>query len=191
MPKRTVRSATVRLGTPARENPITLDEQALRQAIYDTAAQFLGKTERTNHNDAPWITRINKFNHLPSQALYCASGLYYAYAKNGAWLTVKSVGYVKVYFRDKAKIVYQRGARGNQRIGPPPKKMDFVSLYASHVEGLADDRWNDDADYVMTIGFNTTGGTGTKGGCYLNRRRKSEIKAIANHLTPYLEQWKP
>jgi hypothetical protein len=178
-------------GKLAHDKPVTLDETVLRQMIYDTAAQFLGRTERTNHNDAPWITHINRFNRLPANAFYCASGLYYAYAKNGAWLPLKSVGYVSVYFRDPSKIVFRRSARGNQRIGPPPRKMDFVSLYRSHIEGLADDRWDDDADYVMTIGFNTTGGSGTNGGCYLNRRPKREIKMISNHLTPYLKQWKP
>ena len=69
--------------------------------------------------------------------------------------------------------------------------MDAVSLYASHIEGIAQDRFDPESeDDVKCIGFNTTGGKGTKGGCYINRRRRSEIKLIANWITPTLEQFK-
>lgn len=150
----------------------------------------MGRTERTDRNDAPWITEINRYNHLPTQAMYCASGYYYVHARNGVRLPVKSVGYVRVYFADPTKILYKRGQRGNQRMGTKIQKMDAVSLYASHIEGIAQDRYDPtEDDTVLLLGFNTTGGRGTKGGCYINRRRTSEIKAIANWLTPYLAQF--
>lgn len=150
----------------------------------------MGRTERTNRNDAPWIAYINRFNNLPTQAMYCASGYYYVHAKNGVHLPVRSVGYVRVYFSDPTKLLYQRGARGNQRLGSRIQKMDAVSLYASHIEAIAQDRYDpQEDDTVLLLGFNTTGGPGTRGGCYINRRRTSEIKAIANWLTPHLKQF--
>jgi len=170
--------------------PITLDETVLRQAILDSAAIFLGMTETHNNNDAPWITKINRYNGLPIRSAYCASGYYYAHRINGVRLPVRALGAVASYFSVPEKIIYRRNQRGNQRIGIRPRRMDAVSLYASHIEGLVDDIWDDDADDVKTIGFNTGGGRGTKYGCYVNRRRKSEIKFIANWLTPYLQTLK-
>ncbi|MEZ0484312.1 hypothetical protein [Fibrella aquatica] len=176
---------------PAVVPPFTLDEVVLRQAIFDTAATYVGRTERTDRNDAPWIAEINRYNHLPTQAMYCASGYYYVHAKNGVKLPVKSVGYVRVYFADATKVIYRKNQRGNHRVGKPIQRMDAVSLYVSHIEGIAQQRYDpDEDDTVLLIGFNTTGGKGTKGGCYINRRRTSEIKVIANWLTPYLAQFK-
>lgn len=171
--------------------PWTLDETVLRQAILDSAAVFVGKVEQTNNNDAPWITKINRYNGLPIRSAYCASGYYYAHRVNGVKLPVKALGAVASYFAVPAKIIYRRNQRGNQRLGIMPRRMDVVSLFASHVEGLVSDVWDPDDDEVTLIGFNTSGprlagGKGTKYGCYINRRKKSEIKYIANWLTPYL-----
>ncbi|GAB3990409.1 hypothetical protein GCM10028807_17510 [Spirosoma daeguense] len=170
--------------------PWTLDETELRKAILDSAAVFLGMVELTNNNDAAWITKINRYNGLPIRSAYCASGFYYAHRVNGAKLPVKALGAVASYFSVSAKIIYRRNQRGNQRLGIRPRRMDAVSIYTSHIEGLVDDIWNDDDDEVKLIGFNTSGGKGTKYGCYINRRKKSEIKYIANWLTPYLHSLK-
>ena len=168
--------------------PITLDETDLRLAIFDSAARFAGKTERTNHNDADWIYAINRFSNLPRQSHYCASGFYYVHVMNGVRLPIKGVGMVRSYFNTTSRVIYRRNARGNQRIGPRPRRMDAVSLFYSHIEGLADDRFDPDTDdRVRLIGFNTTGGKGTLGGCYINTRRTSEIKVIANWISPYLQ----
>ncbi|MCX6216573.1 hypothetical protein [Spirosoma sp.] len=175
---------------PAPARPVSIDESILRQAIYDTAATYLGMTEKTNHNDAKWISKINRYNGLSDRAFYCASAFNYVHRVNGLWLPVKAPGAVSSYFSDKTKIIYRRNQRGNNRSGIQPQKMDAVSLYASHIEAIAEDRFDPDADYVRCIGFNTTGGKGTKGGCYVNRRRMSEIKFIANWITPTLKQYK-
>lgn len=169
---------------PAR--PWTLDETLLRQAILDSAAVFVGLTELHNNNDAPFITKINRYNGLPIRSAYCASGFYYAHRVNGVKLPVRSLGAVASYFSVPAKIIYRKNQRGNQRLGIMPRRMDAVSLFASHVEGLVSDSWDPDEDEVTLIGFNTSGGRGTKYGCHINRRKKSEIKFIANWLTPYL-----
>lgn len=169
--------------------PITLDETLLRKAILDSAAVFVGLVELTNQNDAPWITKINRYNGLPLRSAYCASGFYYAHRVNGVKLPVSALGAVSSYFNVSAKIIYRRNQRGNQRIGIMPRRMDAVSIYTSHIEGLVSDVWDSDDDYVTLIGFNTSGGRGTKYGCYINRRRKSDIKLIANWLTPYLENY--
>lgn len=166
--------------------PITLDETKLRQAIYDSAATFLGLKELTDHNDAEWISKINLSNGLPERSLYCASGFYFAHRINGVKLPIKAVGMVASYFADPKKIIYRRNQRGNQRKGIKPRRMDAVSLYFSHIEGLAVEEWDMEDEEVYLIGFNTTGGRGTTGGCYRNRRKKSEIKLIANWITPYL-----
>ncbi|MGF7217475.1 hypothetical protein GGR92_003649 [Spirosoma lacussanchae] len=171
--------------------PISLDETILRQAILDSAAAFVGMVELTNHNDAPWITKINAYNGLPIRSAYCASGFYYAHRVNGVRLPVRALGAVSSYFAVPAKIIYRRNQRGNQRLGVMPRRMDAVSIYTSHIEGLVDDVWDPDEEYVTLIGFNTSGGRGTKYGCYINRRRKSEIKFIANWLTPFLTTYKP
>lgn len=169
---------------------LLLDETLLRKAIYDSAAVFVGMTEQHNNNDAPWITKINRYNGLPIRSAYCASGFYYAHRVNGVKLPVRALGAVASYFSVESKIIYRRNQRGNQRIGIMPRRMDAVSLYASHIEGIVSDVWEPDDDYVTLIGFNTAGGRGTKYGCYINRRRKSEIKYIANWLTPYLKTLK-
>lgn len=146
-------------------------------------------TELTNRNDAHWITAINLFNNLPRNAQYCASGYIYCHLVNGARLPIHpvAIGRVAAYFRDPAKIIYRKNQRGNQRLGPRPQLMDAVSLYESHIEGLAQPHFDPDSDdRVKLLGFNTTSGKGTKGGCYINVRRASEIKLIANWLTPYL-----
>lgn len=166
--------------------PITLDETLLRQAILDSAAVFVGMTEIHNNNDAPWITKINRYNGLPIRSAYCASGFYYAHRVNGVKLPVRALGAVASYFSVPAKIIYRRNQRGNQRLGIMPRRMDAVSIYTSHIEGLVSDVWDPDEDTVELIGFNTSGGRGSKYGCYINRRRKSEIKYIANWLTPLL-----
>lgn len=156
--------------------------------------QFVGKVELSNRNDADWITAINLFNNLPRTAHYCASGYIYCHLINGARIPVPavSIGRVAAYFQNPSKIIYRRNQRGNQRIGPKPQLMDAVSLYVSHIEGLAQNRFDPETDdRVKLLGFNTTGGAGTKGGCYINVRRTSEIKLIANWLTPYLATVKP
>jgi len=142
--------------------------------------------EISNQNDAPWIARINRYNGLPIRSAYCASGFYYAHRVNGVKLPIKALGAVSSYFSVSAKIIYRHNQRGNQRLGIMPRRMDAVSIYTSHIEGLVSDVWDSDDDYVTLIGFNTSAGRGTKYGCYINRRRKSEIKFIANWLTPYL-----
>ena len=165
----------------------------LRQAIIDTAAQFVGKTERTNSNDADWIAMINLSNRLPERAMYCASAYYYCHRANGVRLNVASisVGRVAAYFNQASKIIWKPSHRGNLRT--KPRQADAVSLYASHIEMIYDKRYDPSEDEeVKLIGFNTSGGKGTKGGCYVNRRRTRELKAIANwitpHLTPYQNQ---
>ncbi|RAJ92212.1 hypothetical protein LX87_05180 [Larkinella arboricola] len=166
--------------------PTFQSEAQLRQAVYDSAATFVGKTEKTNQNDGAWIAAINRFNHLPKNAHYCASAFYYVHAINGVKLPVVGVGMVRSYFSQAKNIIYKRNGRGNQRIGKKPGRMDAVSIFASHVEGIAQDRYDpDEDDRVKCIGFNTTGGKGTKGGCYINYRRTAEIKMIANWITPY------
>ncbi len=148
-------------------------------------------TELHNNNDAPWITKINRYNGLPIRSAYCASGYYYAHRVNGVKLPVRALGAVSSYFADGSKIIYRRNQRGNQRIGIMPRRMDAVSIYTSHIEGLVSDVWDADDDEVTLIGFNTSGGRGTKYGCYINRRKKSEIKFIANWITPWLASYKP
>jgi hypothetical protein len=175
--------------------PVTLDETLLRQAILDSAAVFVGMVELSNRNDAPWITKINRYNGLPIHSAYCASGYYYAHRVNGVKLPVRALGAVSSYFAVPGKIIYRKNQRGNQRIGIMPRRMDAVSIYTSHIEGIVDDVWNPDDDYVKLIGFNTSGprqagGRGTKYGCYINRRRKSEIKYIANWITPFIRDYK-
>lgn len=169
--------------------PITTDETILRQAILDSAAVFVGMTELHNNNDAPWITKINRYNGLPIRSAYCASGFYYAHRVNGVKLPVRALGAVTSYFT--SNIIYRRNQRGNQRLGIMPRRMDAVSIYTSHIEGLVSDVWDSDDDYVTLIGFNTSGGRGTKYGCYINRRKKTEIKFIANWITPWLASYKP
>ncbi|RCR69411.1 hypothetical protein DUE52_11200 [Larkinella punicea] len=156
--------------------------------MYDSAYTFIGKTERTDRNDAVWISAINRFSNLPKNAHYCASAFYYVHAINSVLLPVRGVGMVRSYFSQAKTIIYKRNQRGNQRIGLKPGRMDAVSLFASHIEGIAQDRYDpEEDDRVKCIGFNTTGGKGTKGGCYINFRKTSEIKAIANWIGPY---WK-
>ncbi|WP_461073966.1 hypothetical protein [Spirosoma horti] len=181
---------TLKRDRPVPTRPVSFDEAILRQAIYDTAATYLGMTEKTNNNDAKWISKINRFNGLSDRAFYCASAFSYVHRVNGLWIQVRAAGAVRSYFSDQKKIIYRKNQRGNQRSGIQPQKMDAVSLYASHIEGLAEDKWDPEADFVKCIGFNTTGGRGTKGGCYVNRRRMSEIKLIANWITPTLNQFK-
>ncbi|MGA0558284.1 hypothetical protein ACO2Q8_16615 [Larkinella sp. VNQ87] len=174
--------------------PVFQSEAQLRQAVFDSAATFVGKTERTNQNDADWITAINRFSKLPSRAHYCASAFYYVHAINGVKLPIGAagVGMVRTYFSQAKTLIYKRNRRGNQRIGPKPGRMDAVSLFASHIEGIAQDRYDpEEEDRVRCIGFNTTGGKGTKGGCYINFRRTAEIKAIANWIGPYWNSLKP
>lgn len=152
----------------------------------------MGKVERTNQNDADWIKAINRSNKLPDRAMYCASAFYYVHAQNGVRLPIApvSIGRVNAYFRDPTKIVWRKGQRGNTRLGAKIRRMDAVSLFASHIEGIAQDRYDPAEDEeVLLIGFNTTGGRGTRGGCYINRRRTRDIKAIANWLTPWLESY--
>ncbi|GAB3256107.1 hypothetical protein GCM10027347_17710 [Larkinella harenae] len=192
--KKTTQAAASALAKKASDSkrppvfPTFQTEAQLRQAVYDSAAVFVGKTERTNQNDAEWITAINRFSGLPKNAHYCASAFYYVHAVNGVKLPVEKagVGMVRTYFSQPKRIIYRRNGRGNQRIGPKPGRMDAVSLFASHIEGIAQDRYDpEEDDRVRCIGFNTTGGKGTKGGCYVNYRKTSEIKAIANWITPY------
>ncbi|WP_177226006.1 hypothetical protein, partial [Arsenicibacter rosenii] len=77
--------------------------------------------------------------------------------------------------------------RGNQRSLQVPQFMDWSSLYYSHTEAFAERNWNPNADRYLHLGFNT----GSPGGCYLVSRRKGDINAIANHLTPFLRSLKP
>lgn len=169
--------------------PVTTDEDLLRQAIVDTASRFIGKTERTNNNDADWIAMINLSNRLPERAMYCASAYYYCHRANGVRLGIPavSVGRVAAYFRDPGKIIWKPNHRGNLRV--KPRQADAVSIFASHIEMIYDKRYDPtEDDEVKLIGFNTSGGRGTKGGCYVNRRRTRELKAIANWISPHLQQ---
>jgi len=165
----------------------------MRLAVYDSAARFIGMTEKSNNNDAKWIAIINKAAGLPDRAHYCASAFNYVHAVNGIRLPVgDGVGMVRSYFSNTKVIVYRRSQRGNQRTGLKPRRMDAVSLYYSHIEAIAQDNFDPDEDEtVRVIGFNTTGGKGTKGGCYVNTRKTSEIKLIANWLTPYWAKQHP
>ncbi|QHV97948.1 hypothetical protein [Spirosoma endbachense] len=169
------------------------DETAMRQAVFDSAARFVGMTERTNNNDATWIAIINQSNGLPDRAHYCASAFNYCHALNGIRLPVgDGIGMVRSYFSNAKTIIYRRNARGNQRNTIKPKRMDAVSLFYSHIEGIAQDDFDpDEDDRVKCIGFNTTGGKGTKGGCYVNWRKTREIKLIANLLSPYWQKLHP
>ncbi|MGV3560750.1 hypothetical protein [Larkinella arboricola] len=170
---------------------MTTTEADIRAHILATAEQEVGVVEIHNRNDHPRITEYNRALGLPPRAPYCASGLYYCYVANGIKLPIRGAGMVRSWFADKTKIIYRRGQRGNTRAGYRPMLMDAVSLFDSHVEGLAQERWDEDADEIVCIGFNTTAGRGTKGGVYRVRRKLREVKLIANHLTPYLEQHKP
>lgn len=134
---------------------------------------------------------INLSNRLPERALYCASGYYYCHRANGVRLDVPavSVGRVAAYFRDPKKIIWRQNQRGNLRIRP--QQADGVSIYASHIEFVYDKRFDpSEDDRVRLLGFNTTGGRGTRHGCYINWRRTRELKLIANWITPHLEQIK-
>jgi hypothetical protein len=163
------------------------DEMALRMAIADTAASYVGIKERTNRNDHPVIAKINRKFGLPANAYYCASGLAYCYKVNIVGkLPFNGAGSVASWFANRSRWVYKRGERGNQRTGRKPQLMDGVSLFTSHIEGLASARWDSEADYIETIGFNTTAGTG-RGGVYRVRRPIRDVKAIVNHITPYWE----
>lgn len=154
--------------------------------MYDSAAKFIGKTETGGQNGGAWIAAINRFNGLPKNAHYCASAFYYVHAINGVNLPVHGVGLVRSYFSDPKRIVYKRNSRGNQRIGLKIRRMDAVSLFASHIEGIAQDGFDPESeDRVRCIGFNTSGGRGTRDGCYVNYRKTSEIKLIANWISPY------
>lgn len=167
-------------------------EDQLRQAVFDTASKFVGLRERTGNNDANWIAIINRLYHLPDKAHYCASAYNYVHAMNGVRLPVSDPGRVAAYFRNSKTITYKGGGRGNQRMVGRVRLMDAVSLFASHIEGIAQTDFDpDEDDYVMCLGFNTTAGKGTKGGCYINRRRTRDIKAIANWISPYWRSLHP
>lgn len=166
---------------------VSRDEGVLRQAIYDTLRQHVGKREGKLDNEGAWIRSMNTFWGIPGRARYCASSLAWGHARNGVffpWIPLISVGRVRAYFMDPTKLVYVRGQRGNSRSMLQPRFMDWSSLYASHVEAFAERTWDPDADSYLHLGFNT----GNPQGCYLVRRRKREINAISNHLTPYLQQ---
>ncbi|GAB3937016.1 hypothetical protein [Larkinella terrae] len=177
---------------PAKSNPYTLaltsltfaDEGTLRQAIFDTARAQVGLRERTNRNDHPKIALYNKSLGLPERAYYCASGLYWCHLRNGVKLPIASPGSVASWFANSKRIVYRRSTRGNQRVGQKPMLMDGVSLFASHIEGFAQTRWDPEAESIDCIGFNT-GGTNGIGGVYKTRRRMREIKLIVNQISPY------
>ncbi|MDQ1088991.1 hypothetical protein [Siphonobacter sp. SORGH_AS_1065] len=165
-------------------------EDALRQAVFDTAKSQLHVREKTNRNDHRDIAKYNQAILLPKNAFYCASGLYWCHLANGVRLPIAAPGAVFSWFSDPQKIIYRRSTRGNQRIGRKPQLMDGVSLFTSHVEGYASKNWDPDAEYIQTIGFNTTGGKGTVGGVYLVRRRLRDVKLMVNHITPYFESIK-
>ncbi|MGM9509558.1 hypothetical protein ACS5NO_17615 [Larkinella sp. GY13] len=166
-------------------------ESMIRAQILAVAQEQIGVVEKRNRNDHPKITEWNKALGLPANSPYCASGIYYCYAANGIRLPIRSPGLVRSWFSDGSKIVYRRSQCGNTRTGRRPRLADPVSIFESHVELLAQERWDEDEDEITVIGFNTTAGPGSKGGVYRVRRKLSQVKLIANHLTPYLEKNKP
>ncbi|GAB3911602.1 hypothetical protein GCM10028803_53470 [Larkinella knui] len=163
----------------------------IRAQILEVAQQQIGVVERRNRNDHPKIAEWNRALGLPANSPYCASGIYYCYAANGIRLPIRAPGLVRSWFADGSKIVYRRSQRGNTRTGRRPRLADPVSIFESHVELLAQERWDEDDDEITVIGFNTTAGSGTRGGVYRVRRKLGQVKLIANHLTPYLEKNQP
>ncbi len=113
---------------------------------------------------------------------------------------------MNAYFLDADRIIYRRNAQ--LHYSREPQRMDWVSLFESHVEaydepsgwlqrGIDSDRALDKQDAedqlrerrVWLIGYNTSGGRGTREGVYRNKRKVKDIKKIANHLTPFLKAW--
>lgn len=156
----------------------------LRRAILDTAKTQLKLRERpgiANNNRHPQITIYNRAVGVPDNAFYCASGGYWAHLKNGVRLSLSAPAAVRSWFADPRRHV-------RWRQGQKVQVFDAVSLFRSHVEFVADPHGFDDEDeeYVQLIGWNTTG-AGTKlQGCHLNFRHKDWVKAVTNHITPFL-----
>ncbi|WP_428657580.1 hypothetical protein [Runella sp.] len=167
------------------EKPVTNNESQLRRAILDTAQTQLKLREKpgaANNNRDPQITVYNRASGVPDNAFYCASAGFWCHLKNGVRLAIPSPAAVRSWFADPKKHVkWQQG----QKV----QVMDAVSLFRSHVEFVADPAgFNDeDEELVQLIGFNTTGGGKTLQGCHLNWRSKSWVKAVTNHITPFLK----
>ncbi|MDF7817930.1 hypothetical protein P1X15_10000 [Runella sp. MFBS21] len=165
--------------------PIVTNEAELRRAILDTGKTQLKLREKpgaANNNRHPQITIYNRAVGVPDNAFYCASGGYWCHLVNGVRLPLSAPAAVRSWFADpKKQVKWQQG----QRV----QVFDAVSLFRSHVEFVADPAGFEDEDeeLVQLIGWNTTGGSQKQQGCHLNWRSKSWIKAVANHITPFLK----
>lgn len=163
------------------------NEAELRRAICDTAKTQLKLREKPGaNNQHPQITIYNRALGVPANAFYCASGGYWCHLKNGVRLPISAPAAVRSWFADPKKHV-------KWKQGEKVQLFDAVSLFKSHVEFVADPAGfdDDDEDFVKLIGFNTTGASTKMQGCYLNYRHKDWIKAVANHITPFLKSQKP
>lgn len=165
------------------------NEADLRRAILDTGKTQLKLREKAgvaNNNRHPQITIYNRSVGVPDNAFYCASGGYWCHLKAGVRLPIPAPAAVRSWFSDPKKHV-------KWKQGQKVQVFDAVSLFKSHVEFVADSRGFDDEDedFVQTIGWNTTGPGKNGQGCHLNFRHKDWIKAVTNHITPYLKNGNP
>lgn len=162
-------------------------ENELREDWLREAIRQVGVVERTNRNDHDSIYKYNAFAKVPKNSPYCGAGLFYTAHKAGVFLPIKSPAQVVSWFRDPKKIIWTRTSR---RWIMPPKLMDVVWMFTSHVEAIA--TWSiprdiEDDDYILTVGFNTTGGSSKQGVYYPIRRRWRSISRVANHVSFYAE----
>lgn len=157
----------------------------MREDWLKEAIKQVGVVERTGRNDHDSIYKYNLFAKVPRNSPYCAAGLFYTANKAGVFLPIKSPAQVISWFRDPSKVIWTRTSR---RWLMQPKLMDVVWMFQSHVEAIA--TWSiprdiQDDDFILTIGFNTTGGGSRQGVYYPIRRRWRSISRVANHVTPY------
>lgn len=165
--------------------PVVTNETELRRAILDTGKTQLKLREKAgvaNNNKHPQISIYNRAVGVPDNAFYCASGGYWCHLKAGVRLPISAPAAVRSWFADPKKHV-------KWKQGEKVQVFDAVSMFKSHVEFVADTQGFDDEDedFIQTIGWNTTGPGKTAQGCHVNYRHKDWIKAVANHITPYLK----
>lgn len=152
------------------------------------ALTYVNVREKTNKNDHDSIYVFNKFARSGKFSPYCAAGLYYTAHRAGLDFDyIKFPAGVRYWFDNPELVIWDRyrGARWRT----PPKLMDVVWIFGSHIEAIA--TWHlprdiADDDYILTIGFNTSGNTGKYHGVwYPIKRRWRHVKRVANHVSPY------
>jgi hypothetical protein len=172
---------------PQKENLLMLmPESEVRKALLDMARKEVYVVEKTNNNDHPRISYYNKIARSSARAAYCAAGQYAMAKELGLVYNLKSPAAVRGWFTDKRTIVYNRGKwTSNAQL------MDYIWIYGSHLEALAQPNIDpdiDDDDEILTIGFNTTAGTRKHGVHHPIWRRWGDVQLMTNQVTPaYLQ----